>query len=271
MAHQASGLPIDFGVPSGIVRLLLFFGATAFLGWLLESGYRSLVERRWVNAGFLHGPVVPVYGFACTGLLFASTRLSGVLPGPAYWAVLALLPSCFELAAGLILAKTVKAKLWDYSREFLNLKGYVCLKYGIAWAVLAILETRTLQPFLTGVLDRLSDRSLYLSGGALAAYLAMDTWRSISVYADFKRMMSRIGEAVAKGIPLPGVLGLRGKRLSLEWRRFLRPLRAFPELLVQVDAVRKGLPEEIREKVHALRVAARHARAGKAEGDGKAD
>jgi uncharacterized membrane protein len=269
MANTASGLRIDFGLPSGIVELLLFFGATAFLGWLLESGYRSVVERRWVNAGFLHGPVVPVYGFACSGLLLASRYLSGTLPGPAYWAVLALLPSCFELAAGLILAKTVKAKLWDYSREFLNLKGYVCLKFSLVWAALAILETKAVQPFLLGLLGGLSERSLYLLGGALAAYLAMDTWRSISVYADFRRMLNRLGEAVSKGIPLPGVFGLRGKRLSLEWRRFLRPLRAFPDLLGQVDAARKELPEEILEMIHALRVAARHARSSKAKGDGK--
>ena len=38
---------------------LLFFFLYCFLGWVWESCYVSLCQRRWVNRGFLHGPLLP--------------------------------------------------------------------------------------------------------------------------------------------------------------------------------------------------------------------
>ena len=40
--------------------LLFFF--YCFCGWVWESCYVSLCQRHWVNRGFLHGPLLPIYG-----------------------------------------------------------------------------------------------------------------------------------------------------------------------------------------------------------------
>ena len=42
---------------------LLFFFTYCFLGWIWETCYVSLLQREWVNRGFLHGPILPIYGF----------------------------------------------------------------------------------------------------------------------------------------------------------------------------------------------------------------
>lgn len=41
---------------------LLFFFLYCFLGWVWESCYVSAKRRQWVNRGFLHGPMLPIYG-----------------------------------------------------------------------------------------------------------------------------------------------------------------------------------------------------------------
>lgn len=42
--------------------LFLWFLLYAFIGWVYESVLVSVSERRWVNRGFLNGPLCPIYG-----------------------------------------------------------------------------------------------------------------------------------------------------------------------------------------------------------------
>ena len=44
-------------------QFLWIFFAYAFLGWCTEVCYAALVTGRFVNRGFLNGPVCPIYGF----------------------------------------------------------------------------------------------------------------------------------------------------------------------------------------------------------------
>ena len=43
-----------------------------------------------------------------------------------------------ELAVGLIVNRLLHWKVWDYSRQPLNLFGQVCLLYSILWTVLSL-------------------------------------------------------------------------------------------------------------------------------------
>ena len=44
------------------IQWLLFFFIYCFLGWVWESCYVSIKKREWINRGFLHGPMLPIYG-----------------------------------------------------------------------------------------------------------------------------------------------------------------------------------------------------------------
>lgn len=50
--------------------LLFFF--YCFCGWVWESCYVSICQSRWVNRGFLNGPLLPIYGFGAIIILFAT-------------------------------------------------------------------------------------------------------------------------------------------------------------------------------------------------------
>ena len=45
-----------------IFELLTFFVIYSFAGWVMESIFRSLCERKIINTGFLKGPYCPIYG-----------------------------------------------------------------------------------------------------------------------------------------------------------------------------------------------------------------
>ena len=58
-----------------LVRMFLYFLCYSSVGWLCESIYCSVPKRRWINRGFLFGPVCPVYG---VGALLAAALLSPI-------------------------------------------------------------------------------------------------------------------------------------------------------------------------------------------------
>ena len=44
--------------------LLVRFIVYGFFGWIIESGYKTIGQRRgFINSGFLKGPLIPIYGF----------------------------------------------------------------------------------------------------------------------------------------------------------------------------------------------------------------
>ena len=68
--------------------LLFFF--YCFCGWVWECCYVSLRQRRWVNRGFLHGPVLPIYGSGAIIILFATLPVKGSAIGIALMGMLDL-------------------------------------------------------------------------------------------------------------------------------------------------------------------------------------
>ena len=42
--------------------LFIWFVIYSVLGWIYESIYCSITQRRLVNRGFLNGPLCPIYG-----------------------------------------------------------------------------------------------------------------------------------------------------------------------------------------------------------------
>lgn len=104
----------------------------ALLGWCGEVVYAAFVEKRFVNRGFLNGPLCPIYGFGVVLIDFCLRPAGHSLPALLVGSM--VLGSALEWLAGFLLEKVFHQKWWDYSDEPHNLNGYVCLKFSIVWA-----------------------------------------------------------------------------------------------------------------------------------------
>ena len=98
-----------------ILRLLLYFIIYSFFGWVLESIFKSILQRKIVNSGLLYGPICPIYGFgAIIMLLFLNKfKYNLVLLFLAGFIVL----SVWEYIVGALLEKKFNTKYWDYSNN----------------------------------------------------------------------------------------------------------------------------------------------------------
>lgn len=133
--------------------LVLLFTIYSFIGWLSESIYCSLLERRFINRGFLSGPVCPVYGFGALLVITVLTRFRNNLPLLFLTAV--VLTSALEYVTALVLEKTFHAKYWDYSGQPLNIRGRVCLKNSLMFGGMSVLAVTVIHPALSALIGGL--------------------------------------------------------------------------------------------------------------------
>lgn len=128
---------------SGYELLWIFF-VYALLGWCTEVSYAALVTGKFVNRGFLNGPVCPIYGFGAAIIFLCLEPLKQNLLLLFLGSV--LLTSLLELAAGFVLEKLFHQRWWDYSDEPFNLGGYICLRFSIAWGLIGLFVVDLLHP-----------------------------------------------------------------------------------------------------------------------------
>lgn len=105
----------------------------AFLGWCSEVVFAAFVEKRFVNRGFLNGPLCPIYGFGVVLIDFCLRPVGNTIPALLIGSM--ILGSALEWVAGFLLEKLFHQKWWDYSNEPHNLSGYICLKFSLLWAI----------------------------------------------------------------------------------------------------------------------------------------
>lgn len=141
-----------------ISELLTYFIIYSFLGWIMESIFRSIIEKRIINTGFLIGPICPIYGFgACIMFLFLGNLKDNI--------ILLFLISCtlltlWEYIVGVLLEKIFNTKYWDYSDHKFNFQGRICLTNSIYWGILGILFIKFIQPFVQNMLGRIDSKLL---------------------------------------------------------------------------------------------------------------
>jgi uncharacterized membrane protein len=126
------------------MTLIYCFFVFSLLGWIIEALYRSMVDRRFINPGFLMGPYLPIYGFGGLIILAGYALLpSYSLPVRAVFYFVSL--TALEFLVGFFMEKIFGIRLWDYRSRRFNLYGYVCLRFSLHWTVLAVMAEAVLR------------------------------------------------------------------------------------------------------------------------------
>ena len=170
--------------------LLFFF--YCFCGWVWESCYVSLCQRRWVNRGFLHGPLLPIYGTGAILILFVT------LPAERFpvlvWVLGLLAATALEYVTGAAMERLFRVRYWDYSRHRFNVSGYICLSSSIAWGFFSLLLVYGLHPPVGRLLADLPSFLVDPLALALTAAFTADVMRSVQEALDLRETLLRLTE-----------------------------------------------------------------------------
>lgn len=179
-----------------LYRLVWIFFIYAFLGWCTEVSYAALVTGKFVNRGFLNGPVCPIYGFGVVIVLTCLTPLADNLLLLFLGSV--VLTSALEWITGFVLEKLFHQRWWDYSDQHFNLSGYICLRFSIAWGFACMFVVKLLHPtvllFIRIIPQALGVVLLVLLG----AVMAVDLAATVSAIVKLNHRLEQLDELAAK-------------------------------------------------------------------------
>lgn len=119
-----------------IYLYIAFFFIYSFLGWVTEEIFAAFKYGRFINRGFLNGPMCPVYGVSMFVIYNVLTDYS-LQPVWQFIGAVGIV-TVIEYVTGALLRKITGRRFWDYRELPHNLNGYICLRYSIFWGALSV-------------------------------------------------------------------------------------------------------------------------------------
>ncbi len=160
-----------------ISNLFLYFILYSFLGWVMETCYCSVLERRLVPRGFLYGPICPIYGGGVVLMILFFTPLKENLL--LFYVTAVVVMTSWEYLVGWALEVTTHVKYWDYSQYRFNLKGRVCLWVALTWGVLSYIVIFFIHPPFQELVEGLPVWLEFMLCGAFLALLSVDATATV--------------------------------------------------------------------------------------------
>lgn len=146
---------MELNLSTALILAFLFY-IGSILGWILEVIFRRFFssnnpDRKWINPGFMVGPYIPLYGLSLVTLFAFSWIPVGFVENPVaqkllLFLLMSIAVTALEYFAGLIFIKGMHIKLWDYSKEWKNVKGVICPRFSLYWLILCAIYYFLIHP-----------------------------------------------------------------------------------------------------------------------------
>lgn len=161
-----------------ILDYIFYFFFYSFIGWFFESCYCSIRPKKWVNRGFLRGPICPIYGTGGLVMMIALLPLRHITDNLYFNELLifiagAILCDIVEFMTSYIMEKLFNARWWDYSNKKFNIQGRICLTHTFYWGTCSCLFVFILEPIM----------NLYLVGQVSESSRNILTYIFLTVFA----------------------------------------------------------------------------------------
>ena len=135
-----------------IWKLLIYFILFSVVGFLLETIYaiftKGMLESR---KSFLYGPFCAIYGIAAVFMIIVlNSKTKNVFKVYFYGTIIGLfIEYTFSLFGEIIF----HARWWDYSNNFGNINGRICLFYAVIWGLLSLILMYMIYPKTEYIFD----------------------------------------------------------------------------------------------------------------------
>lgn len=177
-------------------NIIFYFIIYSFLGWCLESIYKTIIFKKPTNSGFLYGPFCPMYGIGAIIMIIAGRLSDNII---VVFIMAFLIFTIWEYVVAVFLEKVFKTKYWDYSDLKFNIQGRICLKNSIYWGILGVLLIFVIQPVIENLTNLIPSNILKYVNIVLCIAITIDALTTIYriMFIDKKiRQVFEIGETI---------------------------------------------------------------------------
>ncbi len=173
-----------------VQQWLLFFYIYCFVGWCFESAYVSIRKKRFVNRGFLHSPLLPIYGSGAVVMLLVTIKIRDHIVLMFFAGMIGA--TALELAVGLIMEAVFKIKYWDYSNQRFNFKGVICLSSSLCWGLFTVLLNKWIHKPVESFVLGLPDLAVTIAVSVISVVFICDTVVSVRVALGLRDMLDAV-------------------------------------------------------------------------------
>ena len=152
-------------------NFLLYFNTFftySIIGWIIESIYVSITEKKLVNRGFLIGPYCPIYGCGALGMILYLDQYKDNIITVFFLAV--ILCSILEYLTSYLMEKIFKVRWWDYSNKLFNINGRVCGENAILFGLFTIIIIYLIEPPLENIISNINTSNLIILSTIYTSY-----------------------------------------------------------------------------------------------------
>ena len=206
----------------------LVFIIYSFLGWVMEVFGKFIEKHRFINRGFLIGPVCSIYGFGCIFMYFLLDKYKNNL----FILFIAAIFVCsiLEYFTSYFMEKIFKTRWWDYTRRKFNINGRICLETMIPFGILGCLVIRVVNPIVFKLLNLLTDNSLIILAIIIFIIYIVDNIVSSVIIFNFRDTIKNIEKDATEEITM------KVKSIFLHKGILSRRLvKAFPTMITNKD------------------------------------
>lgn len=176
-----------------IAQWLLFFFFYCFFGWCFESAYVSGKQGRFVNRGFMNGPLLPIYGSGAVMMLVVSSPFRDNMVATYFAGVAGA--TVLEFVTGTVMEALFHVRYWDYSNQRFQYKGHICLSSSIAWGFLTLLLTRVLHKPVEQFICGFSERTAVIAASVIGTIALIDFVLSFRAAFELRNLLSKLERA----------------------------------------------------------------------------
>lgn len=245
------------------IDYIFYFFFYSFIGWFFESCYCSFKPKKWINRGFLRGPLCPIYGTGAMVILLLLMPLREATSHPylnelLIFTVGMVVCDAVEFATSYIMEKLFNARWWDYSGMRFNIQGRICLTHTFYWGTASCLFCYVLHPIIDlFVIKQVSEASRDIIVYIILTVFFFDLLDTVinalgirKISVKFKKLSDEISVYAVKAYT---VMGNKFDKISEESREEIE--KGFNELSAKYD----NFKTEISDKKNKTKLRLIHA------------
>ena len=202
----------------------MLFIIYSFIGWSIEVVGKLIEKHKFINRGFLVGPICPIYGWGCIAIILLLSKYKG---SPMVLFLMAIIIcSILEYFTSYFMEKLFHVRWWDYTRRKYNINGRICAETMIPFGLLGCLVVYIVNPIFAGLLNRIPVNTLNILAIIIFTLYIIDNVVSLSVMFGFKGTLKTVEKDGTEEIT-------KKVREVLLKRNFLykRLVNAFPNII----------------------------------------
>lgn len=136
-------------------NLWLMFVIYGFLGWGVEFIVCGAYRGEFINRGFLHITLLPVWGLGGTivTIIFSKSQRLVFTKSLVYLSLL-------EYVTSILLEYIFHNKWWDYTNNPFNLNGRICLFNSLAFGVFGFIFSKYVSPLINDKLNKFNSKKI---------------------------------------------------------------------------------------------------------------